>query len=80
MTLPITVLLKISIWHQMDIGTNVDRNIYTLAPAHACAHAFSLTHTHKKHLVTVNRCQGHYGGSQVLARYHIKNNTYLTHC
>lgn len=34
MTLPITVLLKISIWHQMDISTNVDRNINTLTLAY----------------------------------------------
>lgn len=62
MTLPITVLLKISIWHQMDISTNVDINTYTLSLAQAYTHA----HIHK-HLVTVNRCQGHCGGSQVFS-------------
>lgn len=51
----------------MDISMNVDRNINT----------FSLADTHR-HLVTVNRCQGHRGGSQVLARYHIKKQ-YINH-
>lgn len=38
MTLPITVLLKISIWHQMEISTNVDKHIHTHAHAHTHAH------------------------------------------
>lgn len=73
MTLPITVLLKILIWHQMDISTNVDKHIHTH------------THTKKtnKHTHTQSQltgAKGHRGGSQVLARYHIKNNTHFTDC
>lgn len=50
MTLPITVLLKILIWHQMDISTNVDKHIHT--------HTHTKKQTNKHtHLVTVNRCQ-----------------------
>lgn len=68
MTSPITVLLKISIWHQMDISTNVDINTYTLSLVRTHTHTFTRarTRTHK-HLVTVNRCQGHCGGSQVFS-------------
>lgn len=33
MTLQITVLLKILIWHRMDISMNVDRNINTFSLA-----------------------------------------------
>lgn len=51
MTLPITVLLKILIWHQMDISTNVDKHIHTHTHTHT---KNKQTHTH---LVTVNRCQ-----------------------
>ena len=38
MTLPITVLLTISIWHQMDISTNVDKHEHTHSHARAHTH------------------------------------------
>lgn len=37
MTLPITVLLKISIWHQMDISMNADK--------HSCTRKHTQSHT-----------------------------------
>lgn len=45
------------------------------------------THTYKKNKQTnthtwsqLTGAKGHRGGSQVLARYHIKNNTHFTDC
>lgn len=45
MTLPITVLLKISIWHHMDINANVDVNTYSLTHAQTHIHTQTLGHS-----------------------------------
>lgn len=39
MKLPITVILKISIWHPMGIGTNVDKHVLTLTHTHTYFHS-----------------------------------------
>lgn len=47
-------------------------HIHTHSLLHTHTHLHAHTHAHSY------RRQGHCGGSQVLARYHIKNNTSLT--
>lgn len=67
-----------------DINMASNGYQYECRQKHRHTLTLARTHTHAQnkhtHLVTVNRCQGHCGGSQVLARYHIKNNTDFTHC
>lgn len=77
MTSPITVLLKISIWHQMDISTNVDINTYTLSlvRTHTHTHSHALAHVHTNTWSQLTGAKDIAVGVKFLALYHIKNNT-----